>query len=387
MNRRAILLCAILLASPLTASAQNVDVKVHTLENGLKVLMVPRRGDPNISAGWIAKVGSVNERPGITGIAHLFEHMMFKGTRTIGTSDIEKDLRTLAKLDSIVDIAKAELDALDDNLRMVVLSDHIRAGELPSRADAAFKPAKLGVVPIFEKLRRSGIADEYLGVLTGSLVILPRRALPDLHEVAEELHLDPDAFRSGDLPGCPGHVRIECRAGGTAELVLLVTALFARGDVRILVGTQSLLGEGWDAPTLNSLVLASNTASFMLSNQMRGRAIRIDPAKPHKVANIWHLATVDPRDRESWDALVSTFNWGFLNDAGSRGLTDLEMVARRFEAFEGISNGSSPLIEDGIARLGLDPSKPVASANLQTFAVAADRRAIAERWRVSGPAR
>lgn len=290
---------------------------------------------------------------------------------------------SLAKLDSIVDIAKAELDALDDNLRMVVLSDHIRAGELPSRADAAFKPAKLGVVPIFEKLRRSGIADEYLGVLTGSLVILPRRALPDLHEVAEELHLDPDAFRSGDLPGCPGHVRIECRAGGTAELVLLVTALFARGDVRILVGTQSLLGEGWDAPTLNSLVLASNTASFMLSNQMRGRAIRIDPAKPHKVANIWHLATVDPRDRESWDALVSTFNWGFLNDAGSRGLTDLEMVARRFEAFEGISNGSSPLIEDGIARLGLDPSKPVASANLQTFAVAADRRAIAERWRVS----
>ena len=55
MNRRAILLCAILLASPLTTSAQNVDAKVHTLKNGLKVLMVPRRGDPNISAGWIAR--------------------------------------------------------------------------------------------------------------------------------------------------------------------------------------------------------------------------------------------------------------------------------------------------------------------------------------------
>ena len=69
------------LAAP--AVAQNVDVKVHTLENGLKVLMVPRRGDPNITAGWIAKVGSVNERPAITGIAHLFEHMMFKTPKTL----------------------------------------------------------------------------------------------------------------------------------------------------------------------------------------------------------------------------------------------------------------------------------------------------------------
>ncbi|MBX7484127.1 DEAD/DEAH box helicase family protein [Qipengyuania sp. 6D47A] len=293
---------------------------------------------------------------------------------------------SLAKPDSIVDIAKAEQNALDDDLRMVVLSDHIRAGELPNRPDAEFKPAKLGVVPIFEKLRRSGIVDEYLAVLTGSLVILPRRALSVLPRVAEELRFDPGSFRAGYLSGCPDHVRIECRTGGTAELVRLVTALFTRGYIRILVGTQSLLGEGWDAPTLNSLVLASNTASFMLSNQMRGRAIRIDPARPGKVANIWHLATVDPDDpddRESWDAVVSTFNWGFLNDGGVTGLSDIEVVARRFKAFEGISSGASTLIEDGVARLGLDPSKPAAFANLKTFAVAADRPAIAERWKVS----
>jgi len=53
----------------------------------------------------------------------------------------------------------------------------------------------------------------------------------------------------------------------------VITAMFTRGDLRILVGTQSRLGEGWDAPVLNSLVLASNTASFMLSNQMRGRTM------------------------------------------------------------------------------------------------------------------
>ena len=289
---------------------------------------------------------------------------------------------SLAKLDSIVGIAKAEQDALGDDLRMLVLSDHIRAGELPTQTDGEFKPAKLGVVPIFERLRRSAIADQHLGVLTGSLVILPKAALSELGRMATEIDLDPSAFRPSDLPGCPDYVRIESRTGGAAELVRLATALFAQGQVRVLVGTQSLLGEGWDAPALNSLILASNAASFMLSNQMRGRAIRIDPARPDKVANIWHLATVDPADRESWGAAASTFNWGFLND-GEAGLSDIEMVTRRFKAFEGIANGGSALIEDGIARLGLDLSKPAAVANLQTFDVAAARQATAERWRTS----
>jgi predicted Zn-dependent peptidase len=63
--------------------AQQVQVEEHVLANGMKILMVPRRGDPNVAAGWIARVGSANERPGLTGLSHLFEHMMFKGTRTI----------------------------------------------------------------------------------------------------------------------------------------------------------------------------------------------------------------------------------------------------------------------------------------------------------------
>ena len=69
--------------------------------NGLTVLLVPRPGDPNVAAGWIAKVGSVYERPGITGVAHLFEHMMFKGTQTIGTQNIEEDLQIIARLDEL----------------------------------------------------------------------------------------------------------------------------------------------------------------------------------------------------------------------------------------------------------------------------------------------
>ncbi len=86
------LAAAAVAATCVTALGQQVKVETFTLDNGMKFLLVPRTDQPNIiAAGWVAKVGSVNERPGITGISHFFEHMMFKGTNTIGTSNPEKD--------------------------------------------------------------------------------------------------------------------------------------------------------------------------------------------------------------------------------------------------------------------------------------------------------
>ncbi len=290
---------------------------------------------------------------------------------------------SLAKLDSIADIARAEDAALGDALRMVVLSDHVRADELPARAHDAFEPAKLGVAPIFEHLRRAGMADAGLGVLTGTLVIIPRTALPALAEIIADLGLDPRDVRTFDLPACPGHVRLEAAAGGAARLVQLVTALFAQGEIRILVGTQSLLGEGWDAPALNSLILASNTASFMLSNQMRGRAIRVDPEQPAKVANIWHLATVEPFGESLLSEAATRLNWGDLLDDELEGLSDTAQLGRRFRAFEGISNGPSTLIEGGLGRLGVDLSRDMHATNRQTLALAANRPDIAQRWSAS----
>ena len=78
--RQFLTLFVVLVFFPMSSVAQEVNVIEHQLDNGLTVLLVPKPGDPNVAAGWVAKVGSVNERPGITGVAHLFEHMMFKGT-------------------------------------------------------------------------------------------------------------------------------------------------------------------------------------------------------------------------------------------------------------------------------------------------------------------
>ena len=113
--------------------AQEVPVEEVVLDNGMTILLLPRPGDPNVAAGWVAKVGSVYERPGITGVAHLFEHMMFKGTHTIGTRDIERDLELIAELDRV----KAEMRVEEEAL----LEAH-HLGQIADPADPAVRTAR-----------------------------------------------------------------------------------------------------------------------------------------------------------------------------------------------------------------------------------------------------
>ena len=125
MTRRlaAALVLAGLLGVPCGLGAQQVPVEEFVLDNGLRFLLVPRKGDPNVAAGWVARVGSVNERPGITGISHLFEHMMFKGTRAIGTADIEEDLKLMARMDEVKAKLRVEEQALERRARLGEVRD------------------------------------------------------------------------------------------------------------------------------------------------------------------------------------------------------------------------------------------------------------------------
>ncbi len=68
-----------------------LDVREHTLGNGIKLLMLEKHDVPIVSLRIVYKVGSVNEHPGITGASHLFEHMMFKGTEIFGIKDYESE--------------------------------------------------------------------------------------------------------------------------------------------------------------------------------------------------------------------------------------------------------------------------------------------------------
>jgi len=99
---------ALTLAAVALGQAQQVPVEERTLSNGMKLLMVERHHSPAVAGGWVARVGSVNERPGITGIAHLFEHMMFKGTPTIGTSDAKRDAEIIEQQEVVRDAMRRE---------------------------------------------------------------------------------------------------------------------------------------------------------------------------------------------------------------------------------------------------------------------------------------
>jgi predicted Zn-dependent peptidase len=88
---------------PYLSFAQTLSDRVieHTLKNGMKVLMIERHEAPIVSMNLTYKVGGVNEHVGISGIAHLYEHMAFKGSKTIGTKDYKKEAPLLSEMDRL----------------------------------------------------------------------------------------------------------------------------------------------------------------------------------------------------------------------------------------------------------------------------------------------
>jgi predicted Zn-dependent peptidase len=74
--------------SPLDLS----EIRAHTLSNGLRVRVLPERSAPTVSYYTFFQVGSRNERLGVTGISHLFEHMMFNGAAKYGPKEFDRVL-------------------------------------------------------------------------------------------------------------------------------------------------------------------------------------------------------------------------------------------------------------------------------------------------------
>jgi predicted Zn-dependent peptidase len=119
---RGLALAAVLLAAA-PAMAQDVPVVERTLSNGMRLVMVERHEQPTIAFAWLARVGSANERPGMTGIAHLFEHMMFKGTKTIGTHDARRDAELNDRQDDVQARIREEMSVLREKQRRGEIAD------------------------------------------------------------------------------------------------------------------------------------------------------------------------------------------------------------------------------------------------------------------------
>lgn len=231
-----------------------------------------------------------------------------------------------AKVDACREIFKAESKLRGGRLRQVILADFIRDEGWETAPGTL--PAELGAIPVFDRLASDLTTDErsLIAVVTGRLSVIHESRL-DAFRAA----LRPDvSVRATPAPHRAGWMRVEGPTG--SELVAAFTRLLTDGELHVLVATRALLGEGWDAPCVNSVVLASYVGSFVSTNQMRGRGIRTDPRHPDKVASIWHIAALVP-DTQT-------------------GVTDLGQLQERFRTFVGLS-GDGRTIESGFDRLQL----------------------------------
>ena len=141
-----LLLSLILLAS--LASAANLEERVveHRLANGLTLLLMERHQAPIVAVNLTYKVGGVYEHNGITGVAHLYEHMAFKGTRTIGVTDAEKEKPVLEELDRLAEAVMAEKlkGPAADQTRLAALRK--RFTEVEAQAQQFVVPAELATL-------------------------------------------------------------------------------------------------------------------------------------------------------------------------------------------------------------------------------------------------
>jgi predicted Zn-dependent peptidase len=127
--------------APRFEAALEKRVREKVLANGLKFVVLERREVPVFSVVTQCNVGAVDEHVGITGVAHIFEHMAFKGSREIGTLDYEKESKVLDALDRVfkelnlekakgeradkarLDALEKEFAALEDEARKLVVNN------------------------------------------------------------------------------------------------------------------------------------------------------------------------------------------------------------------------------------------------------------------------
>ena len=165
---------------------------------------------------------------------------------------------SLGKLDSIKKIAESEYESQKDNLRMLVLTDFIRKNT-KNKIGTDEQLSEISIVSIFETIRRTKTTAK-LGILSGTFAVFSS----SLEEKIRSL-----LGKKGDRLSCKplgdtGYSEFVFSVSNK-EKVKIITQIFEGGDINILVGTKALLGEGWDSPCINSLILASfSMSSFLL---------------------------------------------------------------------------------------------------------------------------
>jgi predicted Zn-dependent peptidase len=121
MPKRVLLFVLCLLALPGPVAAQRgvveLPIREHIFPNGLRLLVLERPGDHRVAAKIFTRMGALNEVPGELGAAHFLEHLMFKGTPTLGTTDWTAERPLRERIDALEAELVAELNRARNDVR------------------------------------------------------------------------------------------------------------------------------------------------------------------------------------------------------------------------------------------------------------------------------
>lgn len=272
-------------------------------------------------------------------------------------------LNNASKMKSVLEIIEKEYESLKHHLKLVVIAERIHLEAFDLQKSEAFN--YLGVIPLFLYLSKNNSHLHYI-VLTGNVVVIPTSLINQLYDICDHHGISQENIYYEELLPDFKYSKLEFYKKAKKEFVSIITELFEISDTNVLIGTSALIGEGWNAPFLNSLIMASTVSSFVSSNQVRGRAIRIDPKDKEKVANIWHLLTLEEIGS---DQFILGKNY--------------DELSKRFELFEAISLNND-FITTGINRMDIDDfiytCEDITQKNMETYAKAMNRIVTKKQW-------
>lgn len=279
-----------------------------------------------------------------------------------------------AKTTATLAILRAEQAALGRRIRAVVVTDYEKTSAVSSEITHLLDDEAGGAVAVFRALLADPETDGLDPVLlTGSTVLVDDDLAPPLLDAArawlttrgckvELRYIEEEGFhvlQGSGADWCP------------QTYVMLVTELFQRGLTRCLVGTRGLLGEGWDAHTVNVLIDLTTVTTSMSVNQLRGRSLRLDPDDPAKLSDNWDVVCIAPEF--------------------ARGLDDYERFINRHKVLFGLTDDG--VIEKGVGHVhaAFTELKPelvetsVLGMNEEMLARVHRRADFRERWHIGEP--
>ncbi|ALS00815.1 hypothetical protein ATZ33_05360 [Enterococcus silesiacus] len=256
----------------------------------------------------------------------------------------------IEKKEAIVRILLCEYEKLGNELSGLVLTDFIKKEVLFGKNGEL----DYGLIPIFDSLVPFFEEELALAAICGEFLIVPKALAPFFSQVSS---------KSSEHPYFNVYTVIYPNEQNRAQALAILTRLVNEQTIQLLVGTSSLLGEGWDCPAINTIILANQSVSFVQTQQLRGRGLRINGKG--KSTNIWHLAVVIP-------------------DLEYEKQIDVRRIMKRMGYVCGVTFETQPVVESGVDRfnlLSIQSGKEIAVYNQEMLYWSGQRKQLPVFWK------